>query len=73
MHLQALYPDSRSVLVPVIISHNQSDSHELSKIISRPECDSVRRDSSRDIVSHHYNGSVSKVIQSISQNVMRNN
>ena len=73
MHLQALYPDSRSVLVPVIISHNQSDSHELSKTISRLECDSVRRDSSRDIVSHHYNGSVSKVIQSISQNVMRNN
>ena len=73
MHLQALYPDSRSVLVPVIIIHNQSDSHELSKTISRLKCVSVRRDSSRDIVSHHYSGSVSKVIQSISQNVMRNN
>ena len=42
MHLQALYPDSRSVLVPVIISHNQSDYHELSRTISRLECISVR-------------------------------
>ena len=44
MHLQALYPDSRSVLVPVIVSHNQSDCHELSKTISRLDCVSVRLD-----------------------------